>query len=97
MNYDRGHPMAPGKMIQQFTIERLGRVQTWTLRSEPFGQHRNLRRAYVRGFTQRTEDFNQGIHLGEVDAERLVPASKVVTVGDAHALGYADAMKQERP
>jgi len=85
--------MPPGKIIHEFTLHRLGRVQKWVLRTEPFAQHRNLRRAYEAGFTKRTEDYNQGVTREALN----IPVAKVMTVGDAWERGYADAMKQETP
>lgn len=85
--------MALGKIMHEFTVERLSYVQKWTLRTEPFAKHRNLRLAYERGFTKRTEDFNQGVRKDVID----LPASKAMTVGDAYERGYADALKQEPP
>jgi len=83
--------MTKGTITHRIQIERLGVVQEWVLRDEPFGDHRNLRLAYERGFQQRTRDFDTGFEV----AAMAVPA-KVETVGDAYALGYADALKQER-
>ena len=79
-----------GTITHRISIERDGALQEWVLRDEPFRDHPILRRAYERGFRQRTNDFDEGIE-GE---QQAVPA-KVETVGDAYAHGYADALKQE--
>lgn len=85
--------MSRGKVYMTITLHRLGKAQQWTLRTEPFAQHRNLRRAYEAGFKRRTEDFNQGLTREVIDR----PAAKAMTVGDAFERGYADAIKQELP
>ena len=81
-----------GTVTHRIQIERLGVVQEWVMRDEPFRDHPILRRAYERGFRKRTCDFDVGI-AGEL----LEVPEKVETVGHAYAHGYADALKQERP
>lgn len=78
--------MAKGKVTQRIAIERLGKLQEWTLHDGPFKRQPNMRQAYEHGFRKRTEDFNQGII-----AESLKTATPAKTVGDAYAIGYADA------
>jgi hypothetical protein len=84
--------MAKGKVTHRIQIHRGGKVQEWELRDGPFKEQPNMRRAYERGFLKRTEDFNQGIV-----AENLRTAMPAKTVGDAYAIGYADALSQEQP
>ena len=80
-----------GKVTHRIQIERsVGVLQEWVLRDEPFSAQPNLRRAYERGFRQRTRDFDRG------ERSNYPAPTKVETVGDAYALGYADALKQEQ-
>jgi len=42
-------------------VERLGKVQTWTIPDEPFKGSARKRADFENGFRTRTFDFNQGI------------------------------------
>lgn len=78
-----------GAVVRNIRIEKLGVVQTWILRDEPFKGQPKRRAAYEAGFTQRSRDWSQGVETP------VGPRYRNGADDEAWELGYGDAKEQD--
>lgn len=75
----------------EVVLEKLGKVQRWTIGATPFADKPRLRSAYTRGFYTRTADWNMG------RAKDVNPVYLEADKQDAYDQGYTVAQAQEQP